>query len=86
MKLTTRLKLALRLRKSGATSLLPLLTFMVWTGTILLLFYHMVECLVLYITVHYCALLPGVQIRKEQMAEVLHFSLLKHFPSNFHAN
>jgi len=37
-------------------------------------------------SLHCCALLPGVQKRKEQMAEVLYFPLPKHFPSNFHAN
>jgi len=51
--MTTHLNLAQRLRKSGATSLLPLLTFMVWIGTTVLLFYPMVVYLVLYTAVHY---------------------------------
>jgi len=35
MKLTTHLHLVLRLRMSGAAPLLPVYTFMAWTGTVL---------------------------------------------------
>jgi len=66
MKLTTRLNLAPRLRKSGATSLLTpaYLHGMDTDNFTFILPYGCVPC-----SLHYCALLPGVQIRKELKAE-----------------